>query len=167
VQKEYLEAGKIVGTFGILGEVRILPWSDSPDFLRGFSRVFIDGKEYKLLRTRVHKGMALALLEGFTNPEDAMVLKNRTVMIARADAHLPEGRVFVEDLIGLPVFDVRRERIIGTLEEVMNLPAGDVYRVKGGKGDILIPAVPAFLRGADLDKGEIRVETIEGMGDED
>ena len=46
--KEYLEAGKIVGTFGVLGEVRILPWSDSPDFLRGFSRVFIDGKEYKV-----------------------------------------------------------------------------------------------------------------------
>ncbi|MBR0144645.1 MAG: 16S rRNA processing protein RimM [Clostridia bacterium] len=165
--KEYLEAGKIVGTFGVLGEVRILPWSDSPDFLRGFSRVFIDGKEYKLLRTRVHKGMALALIEGFANPEDAMVLKNKTVMIARADAALPEGRVFVEDLIGLPVFDLRRGRVIGKLAEVMNLPAGDVYRVAGEKGDILIPAVPAFLRGADPEKGEIRVETIEGMGDED
>ncbi len=167
MQKEYLEAGKIVGTFGILGEVRILPWSDSPDFLRGFSRIFIDGKEYKLLRTRVHKGMALALLEGFSNPEDAMVLKNKTVSIARADAILPEGRVFVEDLIDLPVFDRRRGKVIGRLAEVMNLPAGDIYRVAGEKGDILIPAVPAFLRGADLEKGEIQVETIEGMGDED
>ena len=164
--KEYLEAGKIVGTFGILGEVRILPWSDSPEFLRGFSRVFIDGKEIKLKRTRVHKGMALALLEGFDNPEDAMVLKNKTVFIARADAVLPAGRVFVEDLIGLPVFDERLGRTIDTLEEIMNFPAGDVYRVRGEKGDILIPAVPAFLRSADPEKGEIRVETIEGMGDE-
>ncbi len=165
--KEYLEAGKIVGTFGILGEVRILPWSDSPEFLRGFSRVFIDGKELKLLRARVHKGMILALLEGYSTPEEAMVLKNKTVFIARADARLPEGRVFVEDLIGLPVFDLRKGRTIGTLREVMNLPAGDVYRVAGEKGDILIPAVPAFLREADPEKGEIRVETIEGMGDED
>lgn len=166
MQKEYLEAGKIVGTFGIAGEVRILPWCDSPEFLRGFSRLFIDEKPYPVLRTRVHKGMVLALLEGYNNPEDAMALKNKVVFIKRSDAKLPEGSVFVEDMIGLDVFDERRNAVIGKLTEVLNLPASDVYVVKGGKGDILIPAVKEFLRGIDLEKGEIRVATIEGMDDE-
>lgn len=166
MQKEYLEAGKIVGTFGVVGEVRILPWCDSPEFLRGFSRLFIDEKEYKVLRARVHKGMVLAHLEGYDNPEDAMALKNKVVYIKRSDADLPDGTVFVEDLIGLDVFDERRDAVIGKLTEVLNLPSSDVYVVKGEKGDILIPAVKEFLRGADLEKGEIRVCTIEGMDDE-
>ena len=162
-----MDAGRIVGTFGILGEVRIEPWCDSPEFLRGFSQYYIDGKAHKVLRARVHKNMVLALLEGYSNPEDAMVLRGKTVSIFRGDVKLPKGTFFVEDLKGLPVFDLRKNAVIGTLREILNLPGSDVYVVAGEKGDILIPAVEAFLRGADLEKGEIRVDTIEGMGDED
>jgi len=166
VQKEYLEAGKIAGTFGILGEVRILPWCDSPEFLRGFSRIYIDGKEYKVIKARVHKGQVLTLLEGYSNPEDAMVLKNKIVSIKRSDANLPPDRIFIEDIIGFEVFDKRQNAIIGKLKLVDNLPAGDIYVIDGAKGEIMIPAIKPFVKDVDLKTERITVETIEGMGDE-
>jgi len=166
VQKEFLEAGKIAGTFGILGEVRILPWCDSPEFLRGFSCIYIDEKELKVVRARVHKGQVLTLLEGYNNPEDAMVLKNKTVSIRRSDANLPPDRVFVEDLVGLEVFDLRKDAVIGKLKSVDNLPAGDLYVIEGRNSEILVPAIKPFVKKVDLDAGRITIETIEGMGDE-
>ena len=62
--KKFLEAGKIVNTHGVRGEVRITPWADSAEFLRRFRVFYIDGQGVKVLRSRVHKTQLIALLEG-------------------------------------------------------------------------------------------------------
>lgn len=102
---EFLEIGQIVNTHGIRGEVKLVPWADSPEFVCQFSTLYADGAPLKVSSARVHKGNVIAKLEGVDDVNAAMLLKGKTVHIRRADARLPEGSFFLADLIGLDVVD--------------------------------------------------------------
>ena len=161
--KQYLEAGVVATTHGIRGEIKINPWSDGPEFLKRFSRVFIEGKEYKLSSARAHKSQTLVKLEGIDDVDQAMRLRGKVVSICRGDVELEAGTYFVQDLIGLAVFDRRTQTTVGKLCEVLNLPAGDVYVVRDGERESMIPVNPVFVKEPDLENGVIYVETIKGM----
>lgn len=160
-KKQYIEAGRIVNTHGVAGEVKIEVWLDSPQFLKSFKRCFIDRREVKLLSARVHKGFLIVKLEGVEDVNAAMALKGRTVFIDRADARLPKGAFFLQDIIGASVVDESGSEI-GKLVDVMETPASNVYVVKGER-EHLIPAVPEFILSTDADNGIITVHLIEGM----
>ncbi len=157
-----LEAGRIVNTHGIQGEVKIVPWCDTPQFLCGFSTLYLDGKPVEVLSARVHKGNVLARLAGYSTVNDAMLLKNKVVFIHREDAALPEGHFFLADLIGARVLDADSGEELGTLAEVLS-PAGQQIYVVRGKREILIPAVEQFVVETNVDQGYIRVRLIEGL----
>ena len=160
-KKQYIEAGRIVNTHGVAGEVKIEVWLDSPQLLKSFKRCFIDRREVKLLSARVHKGFLIVKLEGVEDVNAAMALKGRTVFIDRADARLPKGAFFLQDIIGASVVDESGSEI-GKLVDVMETPASNVYVVKGER-EHLIPAVPEFILSTDADNGIITVHLIEGM----
>lgn len=163
MQQRFLEAGQIVNTHGIRGEVKIVPWCDSPEFLCGFGTLYIDETPVKVRAARPHKGSVLASLEGVDTVEEAMLLKGKTVHIDRREAVLPEGRHFLADLIGLRVEDADSGAELGTLTEVLTPPAHQVYVVKGPQGEHLIPAVEEFIVETNVDGGYMRVRLIEGM----
>jgi len=157
-----LEAGKIVSTHGVRGEVRILPWADTPDFLAGFKRLYISGSPVKVQSSRVHKGCVIAALEGVTDIEGAIMLKNKVVSIARGDAQLDEGRYFIADLVGLHAVDAATGEALGLVADVMTLPANNVYVIRGAR-EILVPAVPDFIDEISIDGGYIKLRLIDGM----
>ncbi len=161
MKQQYLEAGKITNTHGVRGEVRITPWADSAAFLRGFRTFYIDGQPVRVLRSRVHKNQLIAQLEGYDDVNAAMTLKNKVIHIDRADAKLPEGRYFLQDLLGMRVVSDAGETL-GELADVLDLPQGSVYVVRGAR-EILIPDVPEFLLNIDAERGEITVHLLEGM----
>ncbi|HJB56398.1 MAG TPA: ribosome maturation factor RimM [Candidatus Flavonifractor intestinipullorum] len=163
MKNQFLEAGQVVNTHGVRGEVKIVPWCDSPEFLCGFDTLYIDGAPVKVRESRPHKGNVLARLEGVDDVNAAMRLKNKVVSIDRTGVVLPEGRHFLADLIGLKVVNDDTGEELGILEEVLTPPAHEVYVVRGGGKEYLIPAVDAFLRGTDVDAGWVRVHLIEGM----
>lgn len=158
---EFLDCGQIVNTHGIHGEVRIVPWADSPEFLRGFSTLYVDGTPRSVLSGRVHKGSVIARLDGVDTVEQAMLLKGRTVQIRRADAKLPEGAFFLADIIGLDVVDEAGQKL-GVLREVLSPSIQQVYVVNGQR-EIMIPAVPEFILETNIAGGYIKVRLIEGM----
>lgn len=160
MRQKFLEAGEIVNTHGIKGEVKILPWCDGPEFLKAFKTLYIDGKSYKVEASRVHKTMLLCKLQGVDDVSVAQTYKGKTVKIDRDSAPIAEGRVFIADLIGLPVFAEGKE--IGKLTDVLTGPANDVYIVKGEK-EYMIPAVSEFLEDVNVDGGYIKVKLLEGM----
>ena len=163
MKKQFLEAGKIVNTHGIRGEVKITPWADSPAFLQQFATLYIDEKPVKLLSARVHKSFLIAGLEGVENVNEAMALKNKMVFIDRADANLPPGDFFIQDILGLPVIEESGEAF-GTLKEILPRPGGDIYLILQEDGtERLIPDVPAFILEKNLEAGFIRVRLIEGL----
>ena len=165
MKREFLEAGRVVNTHGIRGEIKISPWADGPSFLTRFRTLYLDGKPYEAESCRVHKEMVLAKLRGVDTVEAAQALRGKVVTVRHDEAEAPEGSVFIADLIGLPVEADGRE--IGRIEDVMKMPANDVYVVRG-EHEYLIPAVSEFLEAVDLEAGVVRVRLIEGMeSDED
>ena len=159
--KEFLDCGQIVNTHGVRGEVRIVPWADSPEFLCQFSTLYLDGAPRRVLSSRVHKGSVIAKLDGVDTVEAAMLLRDKTVQILRTDARLPKGAFFLADIIGLKVVD-EEGRTLGTLKEVLSPSVQQVYVVEGER-EILIPAVPEFILETNIAGGYLKVRLIEGM----
>ena len=157
---DLLQTGKIVSTHGTRGEVKILPWADSPEFLLGFEQLYIDGEPYRVAHARVHGTCVLCQFSGIDDINAAMALRNKVVSIDRAEASLPDGAVFVADLIGLRVLCGGHE--IGTIADVLQPPANDVYVVRGEK-EYMIPAVREFVEEVNVPAGFVRVRLIEGM----
>ncbi len=161
MKKQYLEAGQIVNTHGVRGEVRIQPWADEAAFLTRFRRFYLDGAPVKVRSCRVHKDMCIASLEGVDDVNAAMALKGKVLFIDRDEAKLPPGAVFLQDILGAKVVD-ETGRELGVLEDVMPEPAASVLVVKGDR-EILIPDVPAFVLNKDPDAGVVTVRLIDGM----
>ena len=158
----YLEAGQIVNTHGIHGEVKIQPWADTPGFLTGFKQLYIDGAPVNVLSARVHKNCVIVSLEGVTGIDGAIGMKNKTVSVDRGDVQLEEGRHFIADLIGLRAIDSETGAELGTVADVLTLPSNDVYVIKGLR-ETLVPAVPDFIIETNIDAGYIKLRLIEGM----
>ena len=161
MKKEFLEVGKIVNTHGVRGEVKLVPWADSPDFLLQFKTLYLDEKPLRVRAARVHKETVILALEGVEDVNAAMALKEKVLCIRRSDAKLPRGSFFVQDILGAEVFDEQGEKL-GVLADVLDLPGNSVYVVKGER-EILIPAVPEFILHTDADAGRITVRLIEGL----
>jgi len=159
--KQYVEAGRIVNTHGITGEVKIEVWLDSPAFFKTFKRLFINGAEKRILSAREHKQFIIARLEGVEDINAAMALKGKTVEILRADARMKDGEFFVQDILGFTVVD-EDGHAVGKLVDAFETPASMLYVVRG-ESEHLIPAVREFILGIDAEKEEIRVHLIEGM----
>lgn len=159
--KEFVEAGKIVDTHGVAGEIKIEVWLDSPEYFKKFKRLYIGGEEKRILSARAYKSFIIARLEGVDDLSAAMALKGRTVEILRADAHLKKGEFFVQDILGFTVVD-EQGREVGRLVDAQELPASMIYVVRGER-EHLIPAVKEFILSIDAEKEQIRVHLIEGM----
>ena len=163
MQKQFLEAGQIVNTHGVRGEVKIVPWCDTPEFLCGFDVLYLDGKPVRVEGARPHKSNVIAKLSGVDDVNAAMCLKNAVVYIDRSQVELPEGRHFIADLIGLEVREADSGAVLGRIAEVLTPPANEVYVVKGGGREYMIPAVDEFLAETNIEGGYIRVHLLEGM----
>ncbi len=163
MKNRYLEAGKIVNTHGIAGEVKILPWADGPEFLLDFDTLYIDGQPMELTGARVHKNCVLAKLAGIDDINQAMKLRDKIVCIDREDVELEEGAFFLADLMGLEVRQAETGKVLGTVHDILTPPANNVYVVRGGEREYMIPAVPAFILETNIDDGYLLVRLIEGM----
>ena len=155
---QFLEAGEIVTTHGVRGEVKVLPWADSPEFLLDFNRVLIGTVEYKIEQCRVQKSCNLVKLSGVDTMEDAQLLRGKVLKVYRADA--PEGLIFAAELMGVEVY--AENELIGTVEDVLDYPGNKVYVIKG-EHSYMIPAVRQFVLSTDLDANRMDVKLIEGM----
>ena len=103
-------------------------------------------------------------IENIATIDAAMALKGFVIYADRDDFEIEEGACFIADMIGLPVIDNDTGDVIGTLCDVLNLGASDIYTVKTENGEKMIPAVPEFIKKVDTENG-IFVSLIEGMLD--
>ena len=159
-----LQAGKIINTFGVRGEVKIEPWADSPAFLEDIKTFYIDEKAITVLSSRIHKNFLLVSFEGFDDIQNLIRLKGKIVYISRDDAVLEEGQYYIVDLIGLKAIDSETGDIIGTVVDIMTRPANNVYVIKGkSPQEILVPAVDEFVKDINIENGYIKFRLIEGM----
>ena len=154
----FIEAGEIVNTHGVRGEIKMLPWLDSPEDMCGFTRCRIGGKDYAITACRVQNTCDLLKLEGVDTMEAAQALRGKTVTLYRED--MDEDVIFAGDLIGMEVFSQGEK--IGELTQVLDYPGNQVYVVKGER-EYMLPAVKEFILSTDLDGNRMEVKLLEGM----
>jgi len=160
---QFIEAGEIVTTHGLKGEMKVLPWVDSPDILCEFDRCRIGGAEYKIETCRVQKSCNLLKVKGIDTVEQAQAMRGETVELFRED--IDSDVIFAAELMGMDVFC--RGENLGKITDVLDYPGNSVYVVTG-EHEYMIPAVKQFILSTDLDTNIMEVTVIEGMrSDED
>ena len=159
----YIEAGEIVTTHGVRGEVKVLSWLDSPEMLCEFDRCRIEGREYVMDTVRVQKTCKLVKLRGVDTMEDAQKLRGKTMELYRED--ISDELIFAAELVDVEVFADGAS--IGRIKEVLDYPGNSVYVVQGER-EYLIPAVKEFILSTDLERNQMQVKLLKGMAsDED
>ena len=163
--QQYLEVGKVTNVHGLNGEVKVQPWADSPEFLCQFKTLYLDEAHFPMnvQRARVHKNMVIIKFEGPTDVPSALSLRNAVLYIDRSDVSLPEGAFFLADIYGLEVRDAATGEVLGKIADVLTLPANNVYVVRGGARELMIPAVPQFIAETNVEEGFLRVNMMESL----
>ena len=155
---QFIEAGEIVTTHGVKGEMKILTWLDSPDDLCDFDRCRIDGREYEITSCRVQKTCNLLKVNGIDTMEAAQAMRGKIVELYRED--ISDDVIFAAELIDVDVFS--NGESLGKIVDVLDYPGNQVYVVRG-EHEYMIPAVKAFVLSTDLEANRMEVTTIEGM----
>ena len=169
MKKEFLEIGKIVGTHGVRGMVRIQPWSDNGEFLTRFKNFYLDGGKTKIAMSKItpHGNVVIAAIKGVDTIESAEKIRGQVLYIKRDDAKLPEGRYFVSEIIGAQVFDADSNALLGVLTDVSPTGANDVWHIKNGDREYLVPAIPDVIVDVDIASDNIKIRPLKGIFDDE
>ena len=155
---QFVEAGEIVSTHGIKGEMKVLPWVDGPEILCEFDRCRICGKEYEIEECRVQKTCNLLKVKGIDTMDAAQLMRGKVVELYRED--IDDEVIFAAELIGMEVYC--DGELIGKIKDVLDYPGNSVYVVKG-QYEYMIPAVSQFILDTNMDENTMQVKLIEGM----
>ena len=161
--------GQIVNVHGIKGEVKIYTYTDDNENLSKLKEVYFDEaltKKVIIESSKVHKGMLLSKLKNVNSIEEAQKLKNQYIYIEKGDENeeeLDEDTFYIEDLIGLDVYD-EKDEFVGKLTYVMPTGANDVYEIDTKEhGKILLPAIAQVIKKVDIKNKKMYVEIMEGL----
>ena len=165
----FISIGQIVNTHGTKGEVKVKVFSDSIDRFESVKQVYLapggNPEDRRLLTVtglRYHKDTVLLTFREIGSMSQAEGLKNAFLQVPEEDLPpLPEGRYYIYQLEGLSVWE--KDVCYGRLTEVLQPGSNDVYVVKDGSREILIPALKSVIREVDLEKGRMEVELPEGL----
>ena len=164
----FFDFGKVVGLHGVQGELKVMPFTPGSDALVSAQVVFLGDRtgvvtSYAPQRTVVHKGNVLLRLVGVESVEQAETLVGSIVRMRLNELPvLPDGEYYLHEIQGCAVVD-RRCGDIGVLEDMFTTAAHNIYEVHGSFGEVLIPAVSAFILEVDLEGKRIQVDLPEGL----
>lgn len=163
-----LEIGKIIGTHGLRGDLKVRMNSADPEILLATEQVFLrlpSGEQLTAtaVRRTVHKGQVLLRLQNFESINLVEHMVGGQVLLPEDQLPaLEEDEFYWSQLEGLQVIDQSRGPI-GTLRQMFNTAAHDTYVVKGNYGEVLIPAVAQFILEIDLQNQVMQVDLPEGL----
>ena len=179
VRLENISIGKITGTHGTHGEVRVFVRGIPPDLLFHVRTIRVNRVPMTVESVRMHKGRALVKLQGVDTIDAALALRDGEVSIARDDAAVPPDYYFDDELLGMRVYDENGndlgELILGdsiyALARHYGVPESEIQRVNNIHGTtikigqrLMIPAVKdVFIRSVNLDENRMEVHMWEGL----
>ena len=165
---EFLEAGKIINTHGLRGEVKIVTWTDTPEDFEVLEHLYVKRKtgDEKLTveNIKYQKNNIIVKFKEITDINVAEKYKNLVVHADRDEfGELPEGVHYIVDLIGLDIVDENGGKI-GVLYDVFNTGANDIYDIKrDGKKNLLLPVIDDVVLDIDIEGKKITVKVPEGL----
>ena len=166
--ENFIEIGQIVNSYGIKGQMKIVPFTDDITRFSNLKTIYIEInkelKEFKIEDVKYHKNNVLIKLEGINDINDTEKYKNCYVKIDRKNAvKLPKNTYFIIDLIGIEVF-TEENLFLGKIVDVFPTGSNDVYVVKDELGkQILLPAIGEVIKNVDIPNKKMIVKLIKGL----
>ena len=132
-------------------------------------RVFIatgEGEygEHKILTASSNGQSVLLSIEGITDRDQAIAMKNTVLYLHRDDIPIEDGAMLLADMIGLPVIDANTGVRYGVITDVTEVPRGLLYTIATDRGEVLFPSVDEFIKEIDPESGML-VTPIPGFFD--
>lgn len=168
--EQFLRVGVISSTHGIRGEVKVYPTTDDPERFLDLDEVILDtGREHKILEiegVKFFKNQVILKFKGYDNINDIEKYLKKDLLVDREHAvELGENENFIADLIDMEVV-TDEGKVLGTLTDVIETGANDVYAVKTPEGkEILLPAIRDCILDVNVDKKRMTVHVMEGLLD--
>lgn len=161
---ELLAVGRITKAHGIRGEVAVMTLTEvGSRFERGSVLRLEDGRTLTVSGSRPHGNRLLVRFEEIGDRTDAETFRGQVLLASAAGTPAPpDGAYWVHQVVGLEVV-TDDERGIGRIAEVLHNPGNDVWVVRDGDREALIPAVREVVLDVDLDAGVVRIRPIEGL----
>ncbi|MCM1046643.1 MAG: ribosome maturation factor RimM [Candidatus Gastranaerophilales bacterium] len=169
-KEDILQVGVVTSPHGVRGEVKVFPTTDDPRRFQKLKQVLMDtGKGYDTMEiesVKFFKNMVIVKFAGIDSRDAAEAYRQKGLFVTRQNAvKLRKGEYFIADLIGLLVIDEDGDEI-GTLQDVMQTGANDVYVVAQKEGgELLLPAIKQCILDVDVDAGLVKVHILEGLLD--
>lgn len=160
---EYMLVGEVLRPQGVRGEAKVRAFASDPDCFLDWQTLYLkreNGWEpIGAACSRVRDGFAYITLGGCQNPDDVEKLRGEGLYIDRAHAaQLPEGAVYICDLIGCEAVD-ENGNAIGTLTDVLQHGPVDVYVFKTPRGTMMAPALKAAFPVVDVAARRVQVDS--------
>lgn len=158
MQKVYV--GKVVGTHGIKGEIRIISDFQFKDkvFVVGNSLV-INDKNYVIRSYRKHKNFDMVTLNDYNDINEVLFLVRNKVYFDKEKLNLSNEEVLDEDLLEFKVID--KDGRVGKVAEVfLASPTNKIIRVMFDK-EYLIPVYSPMLKSVDKSNKCIYVDILD------
>ncbi len=168
--EDLLQVGIITSTHGVRGEVKVYPTTDDPRRFRRLREVVLDtGREKLNLEiegVKFFKQFVILKFKGLDNINDIEKYRQKSLYVTRKNAvRLQRDEYFIADLIGLKVQDEDGTEL-GTLKDVIETGANDVYEVEMADGrSLLLPAIKQCILNVDVENGMMQVHVLEGLLD--
>jgi 16S rRNA processing protein RimM len=160
--------GRVSGAHGIRGAVKVRPDAEAtttdPEVFIALGEVWIGGVNYQLLDAAPLKTQVILKMAGLETRNQAEALVGLEVLgDRRRFPPLPEGEYYWFQVMGLPVKNAADGALLGYLEEIIPTPAHDVYVVRQGDREVLLPAVEDVIVDINLEEGIIKAAPPEGL----
>lgn len=174
--KDFIAIGKITKPIGIRGNLKVISLSDFPERFKKLREIklfdeqrneFVQNKNsdefnFIVASCGIYASYINLKLEGIDDIEGASVLRDKILMIEESErVKLDEGRYYFFELIGCKMYD--GDKYVGEVEEIVNYGSGDLFSIKTGEKEILIPFNENFVKNIDTEKKRIDVRLIEGF----
>lgn len=166
--EKHFEIGKIAGTHGIKGTLRIFPTTEDPSRFELLKEMIVEttGKieTFHIEKVAYHKKFVLVTVKEINDINVAELYKGGTIWIPEEKAlPLSKNEYYMRDLYGLSVFTDSGEEL-GELVDIYETGANDVYAVKKeGEKELLIPAIQQCILQVDIPNQKMIVKLLEGL----
>jgi 16S rRNA processing protein RimM len=161
--------GRVIGPHGLRGLLKIESYARSEDTLLTAGKIYLrqsPGKisEYEIISAVPHKGGSLIRLEGLDSGDQAEAYRGAEIFIRKVAVSRDQDEYFWHELIGLRVY-LETGRYLGTVKEILPTAGNDIYVVREGKEEFLIPAIHDVVKTIDLENGKMIISEVEGLLD--
>lgn len=174
VPADLAQVGHVSGAYGVLGAIRVTPYSDDADSLLTVKTWWLDKptlRPVQVRTVRMHSGDVVATLADVKDRDAAEALKGAAVSVPRSEfPALPENEYYWSDLIGMSVVNLQGEAL-GTVSDMMHNGAQSILRIEPVAGQApsaglatekaqerLVPFVDQFVKTVDLAARKITLD---------